>query len=106
MSELHIHNTLTRKKEAFVPIHAGKVGMYVCGPTVYDYFHIGNARSFSAFDMVARWLRAMGFQVTYVRNVTDVDDKIMDRAREANEPVDALTARMIAALDEDCARGP
>jgi cysteinyl-tRNA synthetase len=104
MSELHIHNTLTRQKEAFVPITPGKVGMYVCGPTVYDYFHIGNARSFSAFDMVARWLRATGFDVTYVRNVTDVDDKIMDRARRNGEPVEALTERMIAALEEDCGR--
>jgi cysteinyl-tRNA synthetase len=78
--------------------------MYVCGPTVYDYFHVGNARSFSAFDMVARWLRASGFELTYVRNITDVDDKIMDRARENGEGIEALTARMIAALDEDCAR--
>ena len=104
MPQLHIHNTLTRQKEAFVPVTPGKVGMYVCGPTVYDFFHIGNARSFSAFDMVARWLRASGFEVTYVRNVTDVEDKIMDRARENDEPVEALTGRMIAALEEDCAR--
>ncbi len=104
MDRLQIHNTLTRKKEAFVPRTPGKVGMYVCGPTVYDYFHIGNARSFSAFDMVQRWLRASGYEVTYVRNVTDVDDKIMDRARESGEGVEALTARMIAALDHDCAR--
>jgi cysteinyl-tRNA synthetase len=104
MSTLQIHNTLTRKKETFTPRVPGKVGMYVCGPTVYDYFHIGNARSFSAFDMVARWLRATGNEVTYVRNITDVDDKIMDRAREAGESIEVLTARMIAALDEDCAR--
>ncbi len=104
MSTLQIHNTLTRKKETFTPRVPGKVGMYVCGPTVYDYFHIGNARSFSAFDMVARWLRATGHDVTYVRNITDVDDKIMERARAAGESIEALTARMIAALDEDCAR--
>jgi cysteinyl-tRNA synthetase len=104
MSTLQIHNTLTRKKETFTPRVPGKVGMYVCGPTVYDYFHIGNARSFSAFDMVARWLRASGFEVTYVRNITDVDDKIMDRARENGEGIEALTARMIAALAEDCVR--
>jgi len=104
MSTLQIHNTLTRKKETFAPLVPGKVGMYVCGSTVYDYFHIGNARSFSAFDMVARWLRASGFEVTYVRNITDVDDKIMDRARENGEGIEALTARMIAALGEDCAR--
>src|SRR5512144_1878563 len=104
MSTLQIYNTLTRTKEAFVPREPGKVGMYVCGPTVYDYFHIGNARSFSCFDLVARWLRASGYAVTYVRNITDVDDKIMDRAREKGESVEALTARMIAALEEDCAR--
>jgi cysteinyl-tRNA synthetase len=101
---LQIHNTLTRKKEPFAPRVPGKVGMYVCGPTVYDYFHVGNARSFAVFDMVARWLRATGYDVTYVRNITDVDDKIMDRARESGEAVEELTRRMIAALDEDCAR--
>ena len=104
MPTLQIHNTLTRKKETFVPRVPGKVGLYVCGPTVYDFFHIGNARTFTTFDMVARWLRATGYDVTYVRNITDVDDKIMDRARENNEPIDALTERMVAALDEDCAR--
>jgi cysteinyl-tRNA synthetase len=104
MSTLTIHNTLSRRKETFTPRVPGKVGMYVCGPTVYDYFHIGNARSFSAFDMVARWLRASGYDVTYVRNITDVDDKIMERARENGEGIEALTARMIAALGEDCAR--
>jgi cysteinyl-tRNA synthetase len=104
MSQLQIHNTLTRKKEVFAPRVPKKVGMYVCGPTVYDYFHVGNARTFTVFDMVARWLRATGYDVTYVRNITDVDDKIMDRARDSGETVEALTARMIAALDEDCAR--
>jgi cysteinyl-tRNA synthetase len=104
LTPLQIHNTLTRKKELFAPRVPGKVGMYVCGPTVYDYFHVGNARSFTVFDMVARWLRATGYDVTYVRNITDVDDKIMDRARESGETVEELTARMIAALDEDCAR--
>ena len=104
MSTLQLYNTLTRTKETFKPRVPGKVGMYVCGPTVYDYFHVGNARTFTAFDMVARWLRASGYEVTYVRNITDVDDKIMDRAREKGEDIEALTARMIAALDEDCAR--
>ena len=103
-TDLRIHNTLTRKKEPFAPRVPGKVGMYVCGPTVYDYFHVGNARTFTVFDMVARWLRATGFEVTYVRNITDVDDKIMKRASEDGVSVEALTARMIAALDEDCAR--
>ena len=104
MSTLQIHNTLSRKKETFTPRVPGKVGMYVCGPTVYDFFHVGNARTFSVFDLVARWLRATGYDVTYVRNITDVDDKIMERARENGEPIEALTARMIAALDEDGAR--
>ncbi|HYC36334.1 MAG TPA: cysteine--tRNA ligase [Usitatibacter sp.] len=104
MSTLQIQNTLTRRKETFVPRTPGKVGMYVCGPTVYDFFHVGNARTFTTFDMVARWLRTSGYDVTYVRNITDVDDKIMERARENGEDIEALTARMIAALDEDCAR--
>ncbi|MDQ3026954.1 MAG: cysteine--tRNA ligase [Pseudomonadota bacterium] len=104
MPTLQIYNTLTRTKETFTPRVPGKVGMYVCGPTVYDFFHVGNARTFSAFDMVARWLRASGHAVTYVRNITDVDDKIMDRARQNGEPIEALTERMIAALDEDAAR--
>jgi cysteinyl-tRNA synthetase len=104
MSSLQIHNTLTRKKEAFVPRVPGKVGLYVCGPTVYDYFHIGNARTFTTFDMVVRWLKASGFEVRYVRNVTDIDDKIMDRAREKGEPIEALTERMVRAFDADSAR--
>src|SRR6188768_4019134 len=104
MSTLQLYNTLSRTKEAFTPREPGKVGLYVCGPTVYDFFHVGNARTFTTFDMVARWLRASGYAVTYVRNITDVDDKIMKRAAEAGEDIDALTARMIAALDEDCAR--
>jgi cysteinyl-tRNA synthetase len=101
---LQVYNTLTRTKEAFQPLVPGHAGMYVCGPTVYDFFHIGNARTFSVFDLVARWLRATGYHVTYVRNITDVDDKIMERARENGEPIDALTERMIAALHEDGAR--
>ncbi len=104
MSQLTIFNTLTRTKEAFVPLVPGKAGLYVCGPTVYDYFHVGNARTFTVFDMVARWLRASGYALTYVRNITDVDDKIMDRARQAGEDIEALTARMIAALEADCDR--
>ena len=98
---LKIHNTLSRQKETFVPLVPGKVGLYVCGPTVYDYFHIGNARTFSVFDLVARWLRATGNDVTYVRNITDVDDKIMKRAAENDEPAGKLTARMIDALHAD-----
>src|SRR6266705_1164737 len=101
---LRIFNTLSRKKEIFTPRVAGKVGMYVCGPTVYDYFHIGNARTFTTFDMVARWLRATGYEVKYVRNITDVDDKIIDRARANGEPIAALTERMVQAFTEDAAR--
>jgi cysteinyl-tRNA synthetase len=104
MPALQLYNTLTRRKEPFVPLVPGKVGVYVCGPTVYDYFHIGNARTFTVFDLVVRWLRATGYAVTYVRNITDVDDKIMDRARENGEPIEELTARMIAAFDADTAR--
>ena len=96
-----IYNTLTRKKEVFTPIEPGKVKMYVCGPTVYDYFHIGNARTFTAFDMVFRWLKTSGYDVNYARNVTDIDDKIIERANENGELIDALTERMTAAMHED-----
>jgi cysteinyl-tRNA synthetase len=104
MSNLAIYNTLTRRKETFVPLVPGRAGIYVCGPTVYDYIHIGNARTFAVFDLVVRWLRASGYAVTYVRNITDVDDKIMDRARARGEPIEALTERTVAAFREDCAR--
>jgi cysteinyl-tRNA synthetase len=104
MSSLAIFNTLHRRKETFVPLHPGRVGLYVCGPTVYDFIHIGNARTFSVFDLVVRWLRASGLAVTYVRNITDVDDKIMERARARGEAIDALTERTVAAFMEDCAR--
>ena len=104
MSTLTIHNTLTRRKEPFVPLVPGKAGLYVCGPTVYDFIHVGNARTFSVFDLVVRWLRASGYAVTYVRNITDVDDKIMERARERGIPIDELTASTARAFAEDCAR--
>jgi cysteinyl-tRNA synthetase len=100
---LKIHNSLTGTKEDLVPLRAGKLGMYVCGMTVYDYCHIGHARMLMAFDMVARYLRALGYQLTYVRNITDIDDKIIRRAAENREPIDALTGRFIAATNEDCA---
>ncbi len=100
---LRIHNSLTGRKEPFVPLVPGQVGMYVCGITVYDHIHVGHARSQLAFDIVRRWLRAAGLKVTYVRNITDIDDKIIDRARERNEPYEALTARFIASMDEDFA---
>ncbi len=104
MSSLTLFNTLTRKKERFAPRVAGEVGLYVCGPTVYDYFHVGNARTFTVFDMVVRWLRATGYRVTYVRNVTDIDDKIIKRANENGESIEALTERMVGAFRRDYTR--
>ncbi len=101
---LQIYNTLTNSKTAFTPIEPGKVRMYVCGVTVYDYCHIGHARVMVAFDLITRYLRARGWDVTYVRNITDVDDKIIRRAAENSESVDALTERIIAAMHEDEAR--
>ncbi len=100
---LKIHNTLTRSKQEFVPITPGKVNMYVCGMTVYDYCHLGHARVMVVFDVVRRWLRASGYVVNYVRNITDIDDKIIKRAIENNEPMAALTERFIKAMDEDAA---
>ena len=90
-------------KKYLFPISPGKVGMYVCGMTVYDYCHLGHARVMVVFDMVRRWLAATGFDVTYVRNITDIDDKIIKRAAENKESIDALTGRFIRAMDEDAA---
>jgi cysteinyl-tRNA synthetase len=101
---LKIYNTLAREKQKFTPIVAGKVSMYVCGMTVYDYCHLGHARVMVVFDMVSRWLRASGYDVTYVRNVTDIDDKIIKRANENNETIAQLTQRFIDAMDEDSAK--
>ncbi len=98
---LALHNSLTRKKEVFSPIVPGQVRMYVCGMTVYDYCHLGHARVLVVFDMVTRWLRNSGYQVTYVRNITDIDDKIIKRAQDNGEPFTALTDRFIAAMHED-----
>lgn len=98
---LKIYNTLTRQKEIFTPIDAKNVRMYVCGMTVYDYCHLGHARVLVVFDMVARWLRQSGYPLTYVRNITDIDDKIIKRANENGESIQALTARFIAAMNED-----
>ena len=98
---LTIFNTLTRTKEIFRPICAKKVSMYVCGMTVYDYCHIGHARVMVVFDIIARWLRSAGYEVTYVRNITDIDDKIITRANENNESIHDLTERFIGYMNED-----
>ena len=98
---LKLYNSLTRQKEVFEPLKAGRVGLYVCGMTVYDYCHIGHARMLAAFDIIQRWLRARGFEVTYVRNITDIDDKIIRRAVENGETIGSLTSRFIAAMHED-----
>lgn len=100
---LKIFNTLSRQKEEFKPIHAGKVGMYVCGITVYDLCHIGHGRTFVSFDVVSRYLRYLGYDLKYVRNITDIDDKIIKRAAENGETFMALTDRMIAEMHADFA---
>ncbi len=98
---LHIHNTLTRRLEPFEPLQPGQVRMYVCGITVYDQCHMGHARTNLTFDVVARWLRASGYAVTYVRNITDIEDKIIRRAVERGITIRALTDEMIAAMHRD-----
>ncbi|MDT8893970.1 cysteine--tRNA ligase [Halomonas sp. I1] len=98
---MQIYNTLTRRKETFTPIEPGRVRMYVCGMTVYDYCHLGHARVMVAFDVITRYLRARGYDVTYVRNITDIDDKILKRAEENGETIESLTDRMIDAMHED-----
>jgi cysteinyl-tRNA synthetase len=99
---LKIYNTLTRQKEEFRPIVEGKVGMYVCGMTVYDLCHLGHARVLTAFDVIARYLRHKGYDVNYVRNITDIDDKIISRAKENGEAFDVLTERFINEMHVDC----
>ncbi|WP_133662803.1 cysteine--tRNA ligase [Paraburkholderia sp. BL10I2N1] len=101
MESLRIYNTLARDKQSFVPLEPGVVRMYVCGMTVYDYCHVGHARVMVVFDIVQRWLRTLGYRVTYVRNITDIDDKIIRRAVENGETIKSLTDRFIAALHED-----
>lgn len=100
---LQIYNNLVNQKEIFKPIEAGKVGLYVCGMTVYDYCHVGHARVLVVFDMVARYLRHLDYDVTYVRNITDIDDKIIKRANENGEDIQTLTERFIIAMHEDSA---
>jgi len=94
---------MTGTKQEFRPIHPGRVGLYVCGVTVYDYCHVGHARCYVAFDVIRRWLRHRGLAVNYVRNITDIDDRIISRAAENGEPIDALTGRFIQAMHEDFA---
>ena len=100
---LTVYNTLTRQKETFAPLNPENVRMYVCGMTVYDYCHLGHARVMVVFDMIARWLRTQGHPLTYVRNITDIDDKIIARAAENGESIGELTARFIQAMNEDAA---
>lgn len=101
---LQVFNTLTRKKEVFIPLEENKVKMYVCGMTVYDYCHLGHARVLVSFDVIVRYLRSQGYDVTYVRNITDIDDKILNRANENGEEFTTLTERFIDAMHEDEAR--
>ena len=101
---LKIFNTLCREKQDFTPIEPGKVRLYVCGLTVYDFFHVGNARTLTVFDMVYRWLRQLGYEVKFVRNITDVDDKIIERAIRNGETIGDLTERMVAAMHQDTDR--
>lgn len=101
---LKIYNSLTQKKETFKPLVDGKVRLYVCGPTVYDYCHIGNARSFTAFDAIVRYLKYRGFDVNYVRNITDIDDKIIKRANENKEDFNAVVEKFTQAFREDMAQ--
>lgn len=101
---IRIHNSLTGEKQELQPIQPGRIGMYVCGMTVYDFLHVGHARMMTVFDVVSRYLRHRGYEVTYVRNITDIDDKIIRRAAENGEPIDALTARFIGAMHDDCAQ--
>ncbi|SFB77604.1 cysteinyl-tRNA synthetase [Marinospirillum celere] len=104
LPQLSVYNTLSRKKEPLTPLEAGKIKMYVCGVTVYDLCHLGHARVMVVFDMITRYLRERGYEVTYVRNITDIDDKILKRADENGEEISQLTERMITAMHEDEAR--
>lgn len=101
MKQMMIYNTLSRKKEPFVPLNEGKVGIYACGPTVYNYFHVGNARPFIIFDTLRRFLKHLGYQVTFVQNFTDIDDKMIRRANEESTTVDAIANRYIEEYFKD-----
>ena len=98
---MKLYNTLTKQKEEFVPVHEGKVGMYVCGPTVYNYIHIGNARPMIVFDTVRRYFEYKGYDVNYVSNFTDVDDKIIKKANEEGVAASEISERFIAECKKD-----
>jgi cysteinyl-tRNA synthetase len=98
---LKIYNSMSREKQEFIPITAGKIGIYVCGVTIYDLCHIGHGRTFVSFDMIVRYLRYLGYEVNFQRNITDVDDKIIKRAAENNESCDELTERLTAEMHQD-----
>jgi len=100
---LKIHNSLTGSKEEFKPLRPNEVRMYVCGMTNYDYIHVGHARMLTVFDLIQRYLRSLGYKLTYVRNVTDIDDKIIERAAANGEDWAGLARRFTAAMHEDCA---
>ena len=100
---LHIYNTLTRQKEQFKPLQTGKVGLYVCGITVYDVCHVGHARTYLSFDLMVRYMRSCGLEVKYVRNITDVDDKIISRANEQGLTAEQFTEKTIARMHQDFA---
>jgi len=100
---IRIHNSLTGQKEDLTPITPGELRMYVCGLTVYDYVHIGHARMLMVFDVISRYLRHRGYRLQYVRNITDIDDKIIRRSAELGEPIGVFTERFIQAMHEDCA---
>ena len=100
---IKLYTTLSRKKEPLKPVKEGKIGIYACGPTVYDYFHIGNARVFIIFDVLRRYLAYRGYDVTFVQNYTDVDDKMINKAAELKISVDGVAERFISAYEEDTA---
>src|SRR6202167_4649920 len=100
---LRIHNSLTGEKEEFKPLRANEVRMYVCGMTNYDYIHVGHARMLTVFDLIQRYLRSLGYNVSYVRNITDIDDKIIERAAANGENWYDLAHRFTVAMHEDCA---
>ncbi|MBP7563660.1 MAG: class I tRNA ligase family protein, partial [Candidatus Cloacimonetes bacterium] len=98
---MKIYNTMTRQKDEFKPVTEGKINMYACGPTVYNYFHIGNARPFLFFDVVRRYFKYLGYEVTYVQNITDIDDKIIDQANQENSTFHEIAKRYTEAFFDD-----